>query len=310
MKKFSALAALSAAVLAAAALAPSSARAFFIQPSLTQLSGSHGYEGTDASVDVGGAIHLMPAFSEYHSDLSGGQTYKTYSLRAAYDTGLWGVGLTGGATPGVSGQTSSFKQNFYGVDGTISLGPGTGKVSRLRQYQAQGAAGLTNMSSAPEGLAGVDLGAGVMHYDETNASVSGAGLSRIGQTNLRGSAGAAILDNILTLDITKSVYNGTLTASAPDQAQIIQGVNAVVQGFPDTSVSLKLAMGMLPLVTPYISYTHTTFKNGVGASGAYVVGGAVNLLMLNVHAFYERYTQVGGQNQNFVGIGAGLNFGL
>ena len=305
MKKFFALAGLAAISVA---LAASPSAAFFIQPALTQLTGSHGYDGTEASVDVGGAFHLMPAFSSYHSDLSGGQTYKTYSLRAAYDTGLWGVGLTGGATPGIAG--SNFKQNFYGVDGTLSFGPGTGKVSRLRQYQAQGAAGLTNMGSAPEGLAGVDLGAGIMHYDETNANLSGVGLAKIGQTNLRGSAGAAFLDNILTLDITKSVYNGSLTGSAADQAQIIQGVNAIVQGFPDTSVSLKLAMGLLPLVTPYISYTHTTFKNGVGASGAYVVGGAVNLLMLNVHAFYESYTQVGGQNQNFVGIGAGLNFGL
>ncbi len=285
------------------------AGAFFIQPAITQMTGSHGYEGTDASVDLGGAFHVMPAFSEYHSDSSGGNTYKTYSVRAAYDTELWGVGLTGGATPGLKNQSQSFRQNFYGVDGIVSLGPGTGKVSRLRQYQeASQTLGVTPMNSAPEGLAGVDLGAGIMHYDESNAALSGSGLTRIGQTNLRGSAGAAFLDNLLTLDVVKSVYTGSLTESGPDQFQIIQGVNAVVQGFPDTSVSVKLAMGMLPMITPYISYTHTTFKNGVGASGAYVVGGAVDLLMVNVHAFYERYTQIGAQDQNFIGIGAGLNF--
>ncbi|MHB2025574.1 MAG: hypothetical protein ACYCPQ_02870 [Elusimicrobiota bacterium] len=296
---------LSAALLAILSAAPASA--FFVDPSITQLSGSHGYEGSNASVDFGGAFHLMPSFSQYHSDLSAGDTYKTYSLRAAYDQSFWGVGLTGGATPGITG--SQYKDNFYGADGVVSFGPGTGKVSRLRQYQeASEISGLTPMSSQPEGLAGVDLGAGVMHYDQTDAALSGTGSAKVGQTNLRGSVGAAFLDNIATVDLTKSVYNGSLAQSGPAQVQMIEGVNAIVQGFPDTSVSLKLSMGMLPMITPYVSYTHTTFKNGAGASGAYVVGGAVDLLMVNVHAFYERYTQIGAADQNFVGIGAGLNF--
>jgi len=61
-------------------------------------------------------------------------------------------------------------------------------------------------------------------------------------------------------------------------------------------------------VTPYISYTHTTFELGQTASGAYTIGASLDLLMLKVNAFYERYAEAGLPDQNLIGLGAGLNF--
>ena len=86
----------------------------------------------------------------------------------------------------------------------------------------------------------------------------------------------------------------------------LDGVTNVVLGFPDMSVNAKIQMQMIPFLTPYLSYTHTTFQLGAQASDAYAFGVAANLMMLAFNASYEHYVQPGTTAENFINVGASL----
>ena len=304
-------ASLAGVVLSAVLAAP--ARAFYINPDISQTMGSHSYAGTDASVDFGGAFHVTPSYYDYHSDLSGDVEYKTYALRAAYDTSKFGLSIHGGYTPQPSGD--HYSNRFLGVHGVLGFFPGTGKVQRLQQYHDASAAWQPwGWTPPPAGLSGFLVGAGI-GYIGHKADVGGfgspsTGSEAIGQTNLRADASAAFFDNLLSVDLTKSIYSGNLADKGlqPLSVEVLPGVNQEIQGFPEVSANFKLSMGMIPYVTPYIDYAHTTFDAGERPSGAYTAGCSVNLMMLSFRAYYERYVQIGQPDQNFVGLGAALNF--
>lgn len=284
-------------------LAPS-AFALSFDGSVGQTMGTQQYQGTHAMVKLfQSGISLTPSYSGYHSGISTG-TFHTFSGRLGYDTGLFGVGATAGFTP----RNNGYSNQFFGLDAVISVTPtGGGAPSRIRGSQ-RGKSGASG-----KGLARVDVGGGVTyisHRDNQGLTAARVSPLNIGQTNLNASVGVSFLDILLSADVTKSVYDHKLgsVGARPAQVQNLTGVDATTQGFPNTSTSIRAELPLLPLVTPYGVYTHTTFQ-GTPRTDAYTVGGYVDLDMLMVTASYIRYVQVSGLPAlNYFSLGAGLRF--
>lgn len=279
------------------------ASAFWLSAGASGSRGTQNYSGVNAYGQAGtDAFSIKPMFQSFRSDVSGG-VFNTYSARVGYDTTLLGLGVTGGATPLVNG----YNNQFGAVDATLSLTP-TGEGARERingrpqtQGPAQGA-----------GLARIDIGGSAVftrHSERVGSAGQALGsVARLGQTDLTASAGAALLGSLLSVDITKSVYDkkpADLDMRAPRVENIV-GLAQVAQGFPNSSVNAKLLFGLIPLVKPYVGYTRTTFLAGVPGAQAYTAGLAVPLGIVSVSANWERYVQAGQSDHDFFGLGAGL----
>jgi hypothetical protein len=294
-----------AAAATVALLWAGQASAFWLNAGTKETTGNQDYNDVNVAGQVGlGDFSLKPMWSSYHSDVSSG-TFNTYSLRAGYDTELFGVGVTGGATPSVNG----YNNQFAGADAALSLTPtGEGAHQRI---------GGRDQASGPArgaGLARIDLGVSAMytnHHDHFGSGDRALGLAAsLGQTDLTGSAGVSLLRNLLSVDVTKSLYDHNLDGldmRAPRVENII-GLSQVVQGLPDTSVNVKLVMSILPLIKPFVDYTHTTFEAGEANSSAYSVGVSAEMDILEVSAAYERYVQAGQTDHNYLSLGASLRF--
>ncbi|MEK7381968.1 MAG: hypothetical protein AAB262_01620 [Elusimicrobiota bacterium] len=305
---------LSVTVVLAGLAAPAVAGVSF---GVDQTLGSSNYRGTraKASLDLGDAVYIEPSFSTYRSDTSSG-SFNTFGLRGGYETGPVAMGVEAGFQP----KTNGYQKTYVGGDLTFSLTPGG--TTHGRKMAGPSSEGSQTFGS---GLAGVDVGGALMHTrhsdDFSAAGVAAMGRRRaaatarankltIGQTDLSVFAGLRFLITEISAEFTKSVYGKNLDAASVREAQALSlsGFGATVQGFPDTSMNLKLKWKSLPLVKPYLSFTRTKFKLGAEPSDAYEAGGTVGLQMLSVKAAYQRYTQKGYTDQNFFSVGAGLNF--
>lgn len=305
---------LSLAVLMSAA----PASALWFNGGVSQVGGSDNYRGTTMQGTVGHEGYTVkPRFSTYRSDSSGG-TFNTLSTRLGYEDKLFTVGVTGGGT----GKVDGYSNRFGGADFTISLTP-TGKGPEKR-IDGKGD------SSGPargKGIMRVDLGAEVrhtVHRDEFQTAFAGSssrgpggprslrsgGALELGQTDLTGSVGVSLLNNLLSIDGTKSRYNRNLTdvgARAPANAPV-SGMMQAVQGFPDTSWSARFETSLLPLVTPFAQYTYTKFKVGQPDGRGTTVGAFVELGIVEASASYEHYAQTGRPGQNYFTVGGSLRF--
>jgi hypothetical protein len=294
-----------AAVAALALLWAGQASAFWLNAGAKETTGNQNYNG----VNIGGQLgfddfSLKPMFNSYHSDLSSG-TFNSYSLRAGYDTKLFGIGVTGGLTPSVNG----YSNQFAGVDAALSITP-TGEGARERIGGRDQASG----PSQGEGLARIDLGASAQytnHRDHFGSHSQALGSAAdLGQTDLTASAGVSLLRNLISVDFTKSQYDenpNSYNIRAPRVENVI-GLAQVIQGLPDTSTNVKLVMSMLPLIKPFVDYTHTTFKAGEANSSSYAVGVSVEMAMLELSAAYQRYVQNGQSDHNYYTLGASVRF--
>jgi hypothetical protein len=283
----------------------SSAAAFSFDGNANQVMGTQEYQGTKATAKFyNNGYSFTPAFSEYH-DLSSSGTYQTFSGRLGYDKKLYGIGINGGMTPKLNGYGNA----FAGVDAIFSITPtGGGAPDRIRGVQ-QGRSG-----SSGKGLARVDLGGGVTYTDHRDnlgaGNIPRAHISNIGQTTVNGSIGLAVLENLISFDIAKSAYDHNLGAINARLAQVenLTGLPQTVRGYPNTSTSVRLELTMVPAVTPYGTYTHSTFMDTT-RTDAYTVGGYVDLDMLEITGSYTRYTQANIQaGLNYFSMGAGLRF--
>ncbi len=299
-----------AMVSAAALFWAAQAGAVGVDAGVKEITGSDSYNGVSAFGQVNvDDISLEPMYNSFHSNSSQG-TFNTYSMRLGYDTKLFGIGLTGGTTPSVNG----YNNKFAGVDATVSLSP-TGEGARQRINGREQAAG----PAEGQGLARVDLGAAatyIYHTDhQGNLGQDLTSAAHMGQADITGSAGIAILESLFSVDVTKSLYEhkpGGFDMLAPRVENIV-GLANVVQGYPNTSVNAKVLFGTpiiipTPLVKPFLQYTHTTFEAGEANSNAYSAGLDVELGILEVAAAYERYVQVGTADHNFVSVGANVRF--
>lgn len=307
-------------LLAAALVAVSSpARAFF-DASLTQTFGSNKYVGVRAWADVGDAFHVKPQFSVYKSDLSNG-TYKTFQARGAYDTKVWGAGLTAGGTP----KTNGYSNRFVGADVNFSLTPGKGGQIRRLTDDPEG------KGPKGSGLARVDVGGALFHtthVDEMQLAPGGprdnrgpgSGILRpraratsvkIGQTDVTVNAGVSVLETLLTAELTTSRYNRDLNAiaAAPAAAVRLAGLSSIIQGFPKNVFMARVDLGMLPIVEPYLSLTRTSFFLGAPASTGVTLGATAGFEIIEVHGSLETYNPGGGSaRQTYASIGAGVRF--
>ncbi len=288
----------------ALALLATSAFAVGFDAGVKETYGARHYNGVGAFGQLNIAnVSVEPMFNSFHNDFSSG-TFNTYSLRLGYDTKLFGIGLTGGATPSVNG----YNNKFAGADVTFSLTP-TGEGARERINGRQQASG----PAQGRGLARVDVGGAatyIYHTDHFGTSNQALGAAaHLAQTDVTGSVGVAVLESLLSLDMTKSVYEhqpASVLMRSPRVENVV-GLANVVQGYPNTSANVKLLFGATPLLKPFAQYTHTTFEAGQPNSNAYTAGVSAELAILEVSASYERYQQQ-GNNQNFVSVGANVRF--
>lgn len=300
----------------ALACAPARAGGWWFNGGARGTAGSQHYWGSDWWAKIGHEDYsVKPMFSLYRSDVSSG-TYKTLSARAGYDTKLFGVGATVGGTP----RTNGYSNTFFGFDGVVSLTPGArGPEKRISS---------SDESAGPargKGLARVDLGGAfkhTTHRDSLQAATTGDAGRRggravarpsalsIGENDLTASAGVSVLDCLLSVDLTKSFYDRDLRGANPRALEAVRlsGLSSTVEGFPNTSTAVRAEAGMLPVVTPYVTFVHTRYELSQPDSNAVTVGAYVELGIVEASASLEHFVQPGQPNQNYGSLGATVRF--
>ncbi|MBI4371517.1 MAG: hypothetical protein HY552_04390 [Elusimicrobia bacterium] len=304
-------AALAFAVLAAPAAA-------LVSGGVDQTFGSHGYRGTSAhaSLDLGDAWYAVPSYSNAQSDAVAG-VYHRYGLRVGYERGPLSLGVQGDVLPKVDG----YQRASAGADLTVSLLSG----GSAHQHKMAGPGAAGGNRSMGSGLTGVDAGVSgvyVRHQDDALgvAGASGSGLNRTGarraapfkadEGDFSVFAGARLLLAEVSAQATKSVYSKTLDGNQLRQAPYLAlaGFGPAAQGYPDAAFSARVKWTLLPLIHPYASYAHTTFKLGQRPSDGYEAGVAVGLRLADVKAGWQRYVQSGFPTRDTASVGASLNF--
>ena len=258
--------------------------------------GTEEYRGTDWSAQIGvGKFSLKPMFSEFKSTATA--DFKTYAIRGGFDTDLVGLGITAGGTPKIDG----YSNEFVGADIVLSLTPGSGgPIKRIGSQQE------TSGGARGEGLARVDIGGAVKHtFNRDNLQAKSAS-----QNDVTGSIGVKLMGALLSADITKSFYNADLTGNSIRALPGVRlaGLAAATQGLPDTNTAIRLELGQMPLITPFISYVHTRYKVGQNDSNGLTAGLNVELSILEVTASIEHLAQTGKADRNYVSLGANVRF--
>ena len=147
-----------------------------------------------------------------------------------------------------------------------------------------------------------------MHKSKYNSAGALIKSKSINQTDLSVFAGAGFLSSRLSAVYTASSYYKTLNAvNRAPQAVNMAGLTSIVQGFPATSVNIRLDWSNMPFVAPYISYTKTKFKLSQPDSKSYCFGANIDLTMLDVTASYEIYDN-GIDKDNYISLAAGIKF--
>lgn len=292
------------AALLAAASSPARAA---ISGGVSETTGNNGYQSIRAngSLDIGDSWTLSPTYTHYQTDFTNG-AYNDYGLRLGFEEGPLALGVSGSVLPAVNG----YSQGAVGGDLTFTLRPAGSSHGRKM-------AGPDSENNAPTygaGLTAVDVGVSVneiTHRDDDAPGATRLNPFSLGETDLSAFGGLKFLFTELSAQVTKSAYDRSLEGVDLRPAPYLQlvGVNSIVQGYPDVSWNARLTWKMMPIVRPYIGYTHTTFELGEPNSNAFSVGGVAGFDMLNVTAGYEHYEQNGLQDRNYIMIGAGLNFG-
>ncbi len=325
MRKISILCAVVSAVAALAA--PGRAG---VDVGVSDMSGSDSYQSVraNASVDIG-QWTLTPDYTRYHTAFTNG-TYNDYGLRLGYNDGPLALGARGSVMPKVDG----YSQGSAGVDATFTLNPGHSRQgAKLAGPDSGGSAGNSSAALSmmeAEGMPYIDTGLGrvdigvsaneVMHQDDLQAAaganpLDGATTSRgktfdLGETDLSVYGGMEFLFTELSAQVTKSAYDRSLSGESLRAAPFLTlaGVDGIEQGYPDLSYNLRLKWDVLPVVHPFITFTHTTYQLGESPSDAFELGGAVSLQMLRVTAGYEHFAQSGTIARDYLMLGAGLGF--
>jgi len=302
------------AILAAAAVLAAPAYAGF-SAGIDQSVGDHSYQTThaNASLDLGDSWTIAPNYTRYKADYTNG-IYNDYGLRVAYESGPLALGVAGSVLPRVDG----YQQGTVGGDLTFSLTPG----GTTHGHKMAGPDSGSDQTFGA-GLAAVDLGVSaneIMHSDQLQTvgqdpfgpTTSRAKAFDLGQTDLAAFAGVKFLITELSATVTKSYYDKVLDGQNLRAAPFlnITGISAIEQGFPDLSYTLRLKWKSIPVVQPYIAYTHTTYELSEPNSNAFEAGGTVGLQMLSVKGGYVHYEQTGLPNRDYIVLGASLNFSL
>lgn len=291
------------ALFSCLALVPASAGAFFVDAGYNETLGSSQYHAGNVWLDLGSAFHVKPSYGYYNSDSSEG-TWHSLKTRLAYDKGPFGAGVTLGMTPKKTG----YSTKSAGLDLSFSLGLGGEKESK-------------------EGLGRVTLGAGVLRtfHKDTYELAAGrrwvpalhrfvilparSGTLELTQTDASANAGISAFYNTLSVECTKSFYNKNLRASNAVTRAIVRaaGADSTIMGFPEFSTYARLSTSFFPVVTPFVSYTHTTYRLQ-SHSKSYSAGADLEISKLEFSASFEKYRTEGAADQNYYNLGASFRF--
>ncbi len=275
--------------------------AAYFDGGVSATTGENGYSGGNVFLIAGSDnMWIKPALDYYKTDDTNG-TYKTYSLRGGYDKELYSIAGGFGSTPEMNG----YKNAYVESDITFTLTPGGSRKGRLAGPQS------SHGASGGKGLARIDIGGAAkysMHKSKYNSAGALIKSKSINQTDLSVFAGASFLSSRLSAVYTASSYDKTLNAvNRAPQAVNMAGLTSIVQGFPATSVNIRLDWSNMPFVAPYISYTKTKFKLSQPDSKSYCFGANIDLTMLDVTASYEIYDN-GIDKDNYISLAAGIKF--
>ena len=162
-------------------------------------------------------------------------------------------------------------------------------------------------------MARVDFGGGVLatRHEDNIAGVE----SNVTQTDLHAFVGASVLGVLASGRLTQSVYSEDpepAGAPVPFVARTaVPGLLRMLNVYPKTSIHLRAEATMFPMVRPFATFTHATFKAFKGISisdvDAFGIGAKVGLEMLFVHAQFEHLSS-GGANLDQFSFGGGLRF--
>ena len=129
------------------------------------------------------------------------------------------------------------------------------------------------------------------------------------QTDLSALAGLRWPLVEVSAEATKSLYDRDLGAGVRESQFLeLAGFDAALQGFPDTSVGVRLKWRGSGRLKPFASYTHTTFKLSAAASHGFEAGARAKLGRTTLKAAYQRYLQNGYAGRDYFTLGAGLYF--
>jgi len=265
--------------------------AAYFDGGISAVSGPHGYSGTNLNLVIGsGNLAIQPSLASYTSDALD-KTYRTYTLRGAWEAEKYTVAALAGSTP----EVNDYSNKFVGGDITFSLTPGSGGHSRLAGPGSRGGA------RGAQGVTRIDVGAGVKHTIHTR-TILGTD-NKTSQTEGSLFAGAKIL--MVNLSASYTGYKYGDEDAAP--LGFVPGHSFVIGSYPKSSVNVKLDLPGFPMVTPFISYTGVKYKNGVKDSSAYLFGAYIDLSMITANIGYQVF-DYGSNKDNYLSLGAGIKF--
>lgn len=270
----------------------------YIRGNVSGVTGPGGYSGTKLDLVIGSdSFSVEPILETYGSDDTayGGETYRTFTLRAAMEKDKYAIGALAGMTP----EANDYSNKFCGGDITLTLTPGSGGKSRLA------GPGSRAGSSGGKGVSRVDIGAGFKYTMHTQVQAVGADLET-GQAEGSLFAGAKVLMINLAGSYTGYTYGDEDAAAF----EFVPGHNFITVARPKSSVNIKLDLPGQPLVTPYIAYTATKYKAVSGQevpdSSAYLFGAYLDFDMISANIGYQIFDQDG--KDSFISLGAGIKF--
>lgn len=299
-----------------------------VRPKITQTFGSDSYRATDVSLLIGKSFYVQPGYHTYSSDLAAG-TYQSYSAKMGFNANRWGLALDGGVAPEHNDYSNSYVgSDIYvlipltgGIGGSekdlinLELGAGVRGTQHKDNLQVDPTAlvGLTNHSvrTLDQGRGRGGSGGGGRGADDLPTLPRGSAIEIL-QTEVTVSAGLDLFSLVaVDLDYSKSDYNKDLVAILARDPQNEHSVDvaAFVKGYRDTNISSKFSVLCLPIFTPYISYSKTTFNLGEADATVLGLGTSISLAPVTLSVGYESYDPgAGASKRSYTSIGAGVRF--
>ncbi len=263
--------------------------AAYFDGGLTATTGPDGYRGSKLNLVIGsGNIAVEPSLATYTSDALD-KTYRTYGVRGAWEADKYTLGAETGLTPTVN----DYSNKYVGGDITFSLTPGSGGKSRLAGPGARGAV------RGGQGVTRLDVGASLRYTVHENSATD----DKTGQTQASLFAGAKIMMVNLSASYTGYAYG---SEGVSPLINPVTGHNFIYGAKPQSSVNVRLDLPGYPMVTPFVGYTGTKYKDADNSS-AYLLGAYVDLSMVTANLSYQIFDD-GHNRHGYMSIGAGIKF--
>ncbi len=269
-----------------------------------QTTGPDGYSKTDVNLTVGsGDMWVRGAMMRQDADALS-KALNTYSARVGFEKDSYTLAGEAGLTPKTaSSATNDYSNIFFGGDITFSLTPSAGGRGRLAGPNSKVASG------GGDGITRVDIGGGIKHLVHKTESLTVE--NKTGQTEYSAFAGAEILMARVGASWTGYKYgdddSDPVVGSINGQARSLAHSSGNSLVLPDSSVNFRLDLPGYPMVTPFLSYTTTKYKNNVKDTAAYGIGSYIDLNLVGANVMYQIYDD-GDDKDNYLMLSAGINF--